>query len=207
MRWEGKRSGLVHTEDTWNTKLRSPCKDGVLPHQDGSQVADTSHPACIRSSCCDSACWCNFIFPLPKKKLKAASSRTPLAFACVLRVLALCIRVCGNSSVLQIWVSHCEQCFSVSSFARSAQGWHTFSIQEISNKFNSYPLNFIFVWHFMFQVCASKGREGGFHFLEWRVFSFVPPPHPAIFFGESTIMFFTTACVSFVSQNTRGTPL
>ena len=53
---------------------------------------------------CDSASWCNFIFPLPKKKLRAASSRTPLASACVLRVLALCIRVRGNSLVLRLFV-------------------------------------------------------------------------------------------------------
>ena len=43
---------------------------------------------------CDSACWWNFIFPLPKKKLKAASSRTPSS-VCVRspRPPALCIWV------------------------------------------------------------------------------------------------------------------
>ena len=47
---------------------------------------------------CDSARWWNFIFPSPKKKLRAASSWTPLAF--LLRASSAspcaCIWVCGD---------------------------------------------------------------------------------------------------------------
>ena len=179
---------------------------------------------------CDSARRCNFIFPLPKKNLRAASSRTPFhvlrAFPASLRCASgfvvtcvaagfnqtwlFCFSVCFcfNSEPLNLLLQsvtlflHCEQCFSL--WCTSAQGWHTQSVLKCYRDL-TVSTESIFMWHFKFQAAPPKGGRVGSTYFSGEFF-FLSPPHPTRFWWEHHFSLFWWEHLFFVSQNMRGTP-
>ena len=152
---------------------------------------------------CDSARWCNFIFALPKKKLRAASSRTPSS---VLRASSAFLRcafglwwLSGSCGFNQKWfldfVFLWFQKWNFQSAATTCHFdvftlWamflffvahlrkddtHTQTVHWSVNMFCQSTTEFYIRVASSFQVSASKGREGGSTYLV-VCFPFWAPP-------------------------------